>query len=61
MMSNADWSVLIGDYAGPLKVGWSKDGDELIIKIQVPPGATIDVPESIRIVVTADFVMPTAA
>lgn len=56
-----DWSVLIGDYAGPLKVGWSKDGDEVIIKIQVPPGAAIEVPESIRVVVTADFVVPTAA
>lgn len=56
-----DWSVLIGNYDGPISIGWSKDGDELIIKIQVSPGAKIDVPESIRIVVRDDFDLPTAA
>jgi hypothetical protein len=56
-----DWSVLIGDYAGPLSIGWSNVGDELIIKIQVLPGEQIDVPASIRVVVKDDFEIPEAA
>jgi hypothetical protein len=57
-----DWSVLIGDYAGPLSIGWSKDDNgELIIKIRVPLGASIDVPDSIRVVATDDLDPPVAA
>lgn len=56
-----DWSFLIGDYSGPLSIGWAKDGDEIIIKIRVPPGAQIDAPESIRIVVSDDSEIPVAA
>jgi hypothetical protein len=57
------WSVLFGDYgnySGPLSIGWGQEDGELIIRIHIPPGTNIDVPDSIRVVVTEDFEIPQA-
>lgn len=55
-----DWSALIGNYDGPLSVGWSLQDGKLVIRIHVLPGATIEVPDSIPVIVHDDFEVPQA-
>ena len=54
-----DWSPLIKDYDGPLSVGWALDNGELVIRVRLPLGTKINLPASVRVIVSDDFETPT--